>query len=121
MKVYEGEYSYDGAFKHKEDGSSEMKVRSFTYGEKLYYPNDPITFKITRETEKGDRLWVEAESIAVGIGGVGLCEVLGNAFMMTASQYEQIVDLPDEKAKSVKGVRDIFRTWDVYVLERKAR
>jgi hypothetical protein len=121
MKVYEGEYSYDGAFKHKKDGSSELKVRNFTCGEKLYYPNDPITFKITREIKDYNQFCVEVESIAVRISGNGLCEVLGNTFMMIASQYEQVVDLPDEKVKSVKGIRDIFRKWDVYVLERKGR
>ena len=30
MKAYEGEYSYEGSFKHRKDGINELEVRGFT-------------------------------------------------------------------------------------------
>lgn len=110
MKVYEGEYSYDGAFKHKKDGSSELKVRSFTYGGKFYHPKEVINFIIKDEPDGW--ISVKDESIAVIEGGKTLEEALGNAFMMAVDQYEDLVSLPDSEAIHVREVRDRFRTWE---------
>lgn len=44
-------------------------------------------------------------------------EALGNAFMMAADQYEELVSIPDSKALHIREVRDKFRTWEVYVID----
>ena len=121
MKRYIGAYSYTGKYKELKDGSISMEVSEFTYGGRYYHPKAPIKFKITHEPEEGGWLWVEDKTIAVGIGGVGLQEALGNAFMMAADQYEDLVPIPDEKARNVREVRDKLRTWQVYDIDSKAQ
>src|SRR6056297_691117 len=71
--------------------------------------------------EPDDWISVKNDSIAVTEGGKTLDEALGNAFMMAADQYEELVSIPDSKAIHVREVRDKFRTWEVYVIDRKAQ
>jgi hypothetical protein len=119
MKAYEGEYSYEGSFKHRKDGINVLEVRGFTYSGKYYRPKETIKFIIKEEPD--DWISVKDDSIAVTEGGKTLEEALGNAFMMAAEQYEELVSIPDSKAKHVREVRDKFRTWEVYVIDRKAQ
>jgi len=46
MKLYEGYYSYSGDFKQKNDGTSLLIVREFTYAGKYYRPREAINFII---------------------------------------------------------------------------
>lgn len=119
MKAYEGEYSFEGSFKHRKDGINELEVRGFTYGGEYYHPKETIKFIIKEEPD--DWISVKDDSIAVTEGGKTLEEALGNAFMMAADQYEELVSIPDSKAVHIREVRDKFRTWEVYVIDRKAQ
>src|SRR6056297_108207 len=112
MKIYEGEYSYDGVFKRLKDGSNELKVRSFTYDGKYYLPKDVIRFTIKEEPDNW--ISVKDDSIAVTEGGKTLDEALGNAFMMAVDQYEFLgfTDMP--LSEDARELREKFLTWEVY-------
>ena len=119
MKLYEGDYSYDGTFRHREDGTSELEVRGFTYGSKYYRPKEMIRFIIKDEPDNW--ISVKDDAIAVTEGGKSLEEALGNAFMMAVDQYEDLGFTEEKLTKDAQELRKLFRTWEVYFIDSKAQ
>ena len=64
MKLYSGEYSYDGTFKQQKDGSRLLEVRWFTYDGKYYQARQPLKFVIKPRSEGGG--WVSVTDDSVG-------------------------------------------------------
>jgi len=119
MKLYEGYYSYEGAFKQNKDGTSSLNVRSFTYGGKYYHPNAAINFIIRDEPEG----WISVRDDSIGVieGGKSLEEALGNAFMMTVAQYEDLACTDEKLTKDAQKTRERFQTWEVHAIDSKAQ
>lgn len=121
MKLYVGEYSYDGTFKQQKDGSRLLEVRWFTYDGKYYQPRQPLKFMIKPRSEGGGWVSVTDDSVGVNEGGKDLEEALGNAFMDAALQYEELVNDESPMTESLKAIQNKIKTWTVHAIDSKAQ
>lgn len=121
MRLYIGNYSYDGTFKQQKDGTRLLEVRWFTYYGKYYQPKETLNFVITPRSEGDGWLSVSDESIGVMEGGKDLEEALGNAFMDAAIQYEELINDDSPMTESLKVIQDKIKTWAVHAIDSKAQ
>jgi len=121
MKLYSGEYSYDGTFKQQKDGSRLLEVRWFTYYGKYYHPEQPLKLVIKPRSEGGGWFSVTDDSVGVNEGGKDLEEALGNAFMDAALQYEELINDESPMTESLKTIQKKLRKWAVHAIDSKAQ
>lgn len=121
MKVYEGEYSYDGVFKGIEEGQRIIEVRWFEIEKKYYKPSEPLRISLQNRLEECG--WVSAsyDEASVVIGGIDAEEALGNAFMAIADQYELIKFTDMALAESAQELKRKYQTWEVHDIGSQAQ